>query len=56
MVGATQRGLTISDLNKMEVGALVDYCIEYNEQFEQTKSDKPKVRKAKQSDWDFFFG
>lgn len=41
----------------MEVGQLVDYCIEYNRQEEaSTSEDGPKKRKATQSDWDAFYG
>lgn len=55
----------------MEVGHLVDFCIEYNEIHDYEKYDKsskkskaksgsvPEVkgrRKAQQSDWDAFWG
>lgn len=39
----------------MEIGQVVDYCIEYNE-FEKIndkkESAKPTVRQATQADWD----
>lgn len=39
----------------MEIGQLVDYCIEYNE---ANEPDKPKdtIRDATQADWDAFWG
>lgn len=46
----------------MELGQIVDYCIEYNKANEKEYKDaklqesKPKARKATQADWDAFFG
>ena len=42
----------------MELGQLVDYCITYNRQQEETKveEEKPKKRKATQAAWDAFYG
>lgn len=38
----------------MELGQLVDYCIEYNAQ--NTEEEGGGITTAKQSDWDKFFG
>lgn len=48
----------------MELGAIVDFCIEYNEMHKSKDSGsenennnaKPKVRKATQADWDALAG
>lgn len=52
MAGAVARGLNVSDLDDMNIGDIVDYCITYNELMSSDKEDKPKTRKATQSDWD----
>ena len=44
---------------RMTVGEIVDFCITYNEIHglnEEDEEDKPKIRKATQSDWDAFWG
>lgn len=57
-----ERGLTMSDIRRMQIGQLVDFCIEYNErekraQKEQEKRDKGQSRrKATQADIKAFFG
>lgn len=41
----------------MDLGALIDYCQEWNEAHEIGEANKkPKARKATQADWDRFFG
>lgn len=44
----------------MEVGQIVDFCVEWNKanqsDVQETKETKPKKRKATQADWDAFFG
>ena len=49
----------------MEIGQIVDYCIEWNRINEDDETDPKKkkkskarkrVRKAKQADWDAFLG
>lgn len=44
----------------MELGQLVDYCIEYNNVHSpkdtQTKKSKGTIRKATQDDWDRLLG
>ena len=52
----------MSDIRKMQIGQLVDFCIEYNErekkaQKEQEKKEKGQSkRKATQADIKAFFG
>lgn len=47
----------MSDMRRMDIGQIVDYCIEFNEAHE-TKDDKRKDtrRSATQADWNAFFG
>lgn len=42
----------------MELGTLVDYCIEYNDasESEETNEANENRRKATQADWDWFWG
>lgn len=60
-----ERGLTMSDVRRMTIGAVVDFSIAYNERQEQARKaeercekqkDKPKKRKATQADINAFFG
>lgn len=58
---ALERGLTLSDIKKMELGQVVDFCIDYNER--QKRAEKaakqkpiPEKRKATQADINAFFG
>ena len=52
----------MSDVRKMQIGQIVDYCVSYNER--QKKAEKQaereekhgKRRKATQNDIDAFFG
>lgn len=51
------RGLTMSDIQHMTIGEVVDYCIEYNNrQAKAEKEEKRNSRKATQADWDAFLG
>lgn len=50
LLGATQRGLKLEDLDEMTLGGLISYCVEYNEAFEENDEDKPTSRKATQAD------
>jgi len=44
----------------MELGQIVDFCVEYNRMHGYDKEDedteKPKKRKATQADWDALLG
>ena len=51
MTGAIARGLSLSDLDNMTVGDVVDYCITYNE-IMNPDEEKVKIRQATQKDWD----
>ena len=52
----------MEDIRGMQLGQVVDYCIEYqNRQYEIEKQEareekRGKRRKATQADWDAFFG
>lgn len=59
-----ERGLTMSDIERMQIGRLVDFVVAYNDRQkeadkaqkrEETKKRKKK-RKATQADIDAFFG
>lgn len=64
MTAALDRGLDFAGVQQMELGAIVDFCIEYNEMHKSKDSGsenennnaKPKVRKATQADWDALAG
>lgn len=48
----------MSDMKTMQIGQIVDYCIDYNnrEKKAEQKAKAPKRRKATQGDIDAFFG
>lgn len=48
----------MSDIRKMRLGEVVDFCCAYNERQKdaEKKSEKPKKRKATQNDINAFFG
>lgn len=58
ILAAVERGLTMSDIRKMRLGEVVDFCYTYNERQKdaEKKSEKPKKRKATQNDINAFFG
>lgn len=58
ILAAVERGLTMSDIRKMRLGEVVDFCYAYNERQKdaEEKSEKPKKRKATQNDINAFFG
>lgn len=57
IIAGVDRGLTYEAIMRMDAGELVDYCLEYNQiHSRQQNEDKPKKRKATQTDWDDFFG
>lgn len=53
-VGAIERGLSISDMENMDLGDVIDYVITYNNLHDETEDDETTTRKATQSDWDNF--
>lgn len=63
IIAGIDRGLTVDDMKEMELGQLVDFCIEYNKRHDydqdpQTGEEKEKVtvRKATQADMDTMWG
>lgn len=56
--------MTVDAIRRMELGQLVDYCIEWNNIHEEQeesesgnkKSEQGTKRKATQADWDALFG
>ena len=56
MTGAITRGLSLTDLEKMTVGQLVDFCITYNESMKpkDEKKKENKTRRTTQKDFDRF--
>lgn len=58
LLAAMERGLTVSDVRRMTIGQVVDFCQAYNERLERAErqKDKPKVRAATQADIDAYFG
>ena len=62
ILAGLERGLTMSDIRRMQLGQVVDFCINYNErQREAEKAQKHAEkhgikRKASQNDINAFFG
>lgn len=62
ILAGLERGLTMTDIRKMQVGQLVDFCISYNERQEEAQKRaekeeaKSRKRKATQNDINAFFG
>ena len=59
---ALERGLTMQDVKRMQIGQIVDFCIEYNnrqkraERPQQREEIRGRRRKATQNDINAFFG
>ena len=61
ILAGIERGLTVSDIRRMTLGQVVDFCIDYNKRQETAEEQakrkpRPKKRKATQADIDSFFG
>ena len=62
ILAGIERGLSMSDIRRMQIGQIVDYCISYNERQEQAEKQAKKEqkfgkkRKANQNDINAFFG
>ncbi len=64
MTAAVDRGLAVADFKEMEIGAIVDYIITYNnlhfkgnhkgKDAGSSKEGKTVIRRATQDDWDRF--
>ncbi len=52
ILAGIDRGLSYEAIQKMTIGQVVDFCIEYNNR----QKAEPKPRKATQADIDAFFG
>jgi hypothetical protein len=50
-MGATARGLTLSDFEQMTVAMLLDYCITYNNEHLSDEERQDEVRMATQADF-----
>lgn len=50
--------MTLDDIKKMQLGQVVDYCIDYNDRQRKAEKekDKPKKRRGNQDDINAFFG
>lgn len=65
-IAGIDRGLNLDAIERMELGQLVDYIVEYNKMHEvkegpgrdygQGQTEKPTRRKATQADIDAFWG
>lgn len=51
LVGATHRGLSISDVSDMDIGEIVDYIITWNNMHTR---EEEKTLRATQNDFDSF--
>ena len=62
ILAGMERGLTVTDIKKMQIGQLVDFCIEYNnrrskaEKHAERERKQGTRRKATQGDINAFFG
>lgn len=57
-----ERGLTVTDMKRMQLGEVVDFCIGFNEREKRAAKEREKQekgqtkRKATQADIKAFFG
>ena len=62
VLAGIERGLTITDIKRMQIGQLVDFCISFNRRQEdmekaaKREEKRGRKRKAKQDDINAFFG
>lgn len=54
IMAGIERGLTYDAIERMSIGQVVDFCIEYNNRNKQEK--KNDRRKATREDYRLFFG
>lgn len=54
VIAGIERGLTYDAIERMTIGQVVDFCIEYNNRNKQEK--KSDRRKATREDYRLFFG
>lgn len=57
-MAALERGLDSSTMERMTIGQIVDFCIEYNNRQYKAEKEKgkPQKRMATQQDINAFFG
>ena len=62
ILAGLERGLTMTDIRRMQLGQVVDFCIAYNERqkhaekIAEAEERKARKRKATQNDINGFFG
>ena len=62
ILAGLERGLTMSDIRRMQLGQVVDFCISYNERQREAEKQAKKEekhgrkRKASQKDINAWFG
>lgn len=58
LIAGQKRGLSYEQMNDMELGELLDYCIEHdNQQMRaERKAKGPQRRQATAADWASFLG
>ena len=52
MISATQKGLSLEGISRLDLGQIIDYAIEYNNEIHEYKEGK--TVEASQTDWDAF--
>ena len=55
ILAGVERGLSFDSIQKMTIGQVVDFCIEYNKRNKEEKK-KTQTRKATREDVRLFFG
>jgi hypothetical protein len=62
ILAGLERGLTMSDIRRMQLGQVVDFCIAYNERQKEAEKQAKKAekraqkRRANQNDINAYFG
>ncbi|MBR6051886.1 MAG: hypothetical protein IKP68_11900 [Clostridia bacterium] len=55
-LASIERGLTMDDVRRMTLGAVVDFVIDYNKRQERAERAAKRPRPATQADIDAFLG
>ena len=56
LIGATQRGLSLEGISKLDIGQVVDFVMEYSNESTTEEEIRIRTKKASQNDWDAFLG
>lgn len=58
MIAGSSRGLDFQAMTRMQLGQIVDYCVEYDNQTQKSekRKDEPEIRKARRGDFSSIFG